>query len=198
MAGDLDRLERTIMASVTDAVVNTINSLESFSACSGIKNDPDNAIKAAANHHGHVGRGGVWVPARVYITNATGTQDGTHKRLPSAEVALQRVIMENIKNTVRRKQGSAKEIKPGVYWKPTEGSTKAFGTTNSPKKILRKVAEQMLINQMIALESVTPPNTKATLKRKKSRSTQPLVDYGEMRDATRCWVESADGDEDEE
>ena len=196
MAGDLDRLERTIMISVTNAVMETVNSLENFSACAGIKGDTENAYKAIKNHYGHVGFKGSWVSERVYITNATDSTQGTHKRLPSAEIGLQRAIMENIKNTVRRKQGSAREIKPGVFWKPTEGSTKAFGTANSPKKVLKKVAEQMWVNQMIALDSVTPENTKKTLERKKGRSTQPLVDYGKMKAATRFWVESS-GEEDE-
>lgn len=177
----LERLERVIMLHVTDATLEVANSLESFSACAGIKEDPDNAKKAIWNHYGHPTKGR-WAEPREYITNATGN-GGTHKSMPNMELALQRVVMETIKNTVRRKQN----IK-GMST-PTEGSTKTFGTTNSPRKIMKAIADQMLINQMVALGSVTPKNTEATLAHKKKRSDQPLIDYGRMKAATRRWVE---------
>lgn len=189
MPEPLERLTRVIEAHMTDAIIDVYNALEEYSACSGIKDDPDNALKALANEEGRYGLKGSYIPPRRYITNATSSGTGTHKRMPNADVALRRVITEAIQNSIRRKQVT------DIGYK-SSGSNKAFGTTNSPKKVMKAVAQQMLENQLVALNSVTPKNTDATLAKKKKRSTKPLIDYGDMMRATRCWVEH-DGEEDD-
>ena len=181
----LDKLDRTIMGSVTKSAMAIFNELENWSACAGIKDDPDNAMKALANHYGHFGWKGTWVPSRVYITNAT-TSEGHHKGFLSPTLQLQRVLMDALQDSVKRKQ-TYKDIGYS-YDKESKGTNKAFGTTNSPRRIVEQVARQMFLNQMAAMASVTPKNTKATLARKKSRSTQPLVDFGQMRAATHPFV----------
>ena len=182
----LERLNRVVEIYTLDKVQNVYNALEGFSACAGIKDDPDNALKAMWNEEGHPGLKGSWVPSRRYITNATssGGKKG-HRALGDANIALARVLTRAIQDsqlrqTSSRYYGSIRE---------SRGSDKAFGTTNSPRRIVAEVAKQMLANQMAALASVSPKNTKWTLKKKKKRSTAPLIDYGEMAAATRCWVE---------
>lgn len=191
----LERLDRVIEIYTLDKVQNIYNALEGFSACAGIKDDPDNALKAMRNEEGHPGIRGSWVPARRYITNATssGLKKG-HRALGDANIALARVLTNAIQDTQLRQTTS----KYHGAVRTSHGSDKAFGTTNSPKRIVTQVAQQMLANQMAALASVTPQNTEKTLKRKKSRSTAPLIDYGEMVAATRCWVEVDGADEDVE
>lgn len=191
----LERLDRVIEINVLDKIESVVNALEGFSACAGIKDDPDNADKARWNHYGHVGFKGSWVPPRQYITNATSTGGRSgHRNLPDANIALARVLNKTLQDSTLRKTTSR-------YYgtdRTSKGSDKAFGTTNSPRRVVEQVAKQMLANQMTALESVTPKNTKLTLERKKKRSTQPLIDYGEMKAATRCWVEIDGEDEDVE
>lgn len=189
----LERLDRVIEIYTLDKVQDVYNALEGFSACSGIKDDPDNALKAMWNEEGHPGIKGSWVPARRYITNATssGGRKG-HRGLGDANIALARVVTRAIQDTQLRQTTSRNH---GAV-RTSHGSDKAFGTTNSPRKIVTEVARQMLANQMAALASVTPQNTKETLKKKKKRSTAPLIDYGEMAAATRCWVEVDGADED--
>lgn len=195
----LERLERVIEAHVRDAIIDTYNALEQCAACSGIKADDDhpgdyeNANKARWNHFGHPGFKGVWVPERTYITNAVDGGGGEHHPMPSADVALRRVVMDVFRNSVVRQQHDEGTGQKGS--RTSSGSNMAFGTTNSLKKVLLPIAEQMYANQMSALANVMPDNTDATLKRKKGRSSQPLVDYGDMRAATRFWVEIGD-DED--
>lgn len=181
---NLDKLDVTIMGSLNDAAITVFNEMERWAACAGIKGDPENAAKAKLNHYGHPGMKGSWVPAREYITNAA-TMEGTHKALLDPTIRLRQVLYARIKDSVKRKQTYG-----GVYTytKTSTGTNKAFGTTDSPRQIMEPLAREMLANQMAALASVTPKNTKATLKRKKKRSTQPLVDYGEMRAATRAFV----------
>ena len=192
MIEPLARLNREVEIHTTDAIMDAYNALESFSACSGIKDeeDPSNSMKAKANHYGHPGFKGSWVPARTYITNAVSGGGGQHKNLPEADVALRKIIMATIQNSARRHQTS---FGYGSI-RTSSGTTKAFGTTNSPKAVLRKVARQMLENQLLALDTVGPDNTKWTKKKKKARSDKVLVDYGKMRAATRCWIEE-DGEE---
>lgn len=190
MPEPLERLLRVIDVHVEDAMIDVYNELEGWSACAGIKDDEENSMKAKANHYGHPGLKGSWVPARTYITNAVSGGGGRHKKMPEADVALRRVVMDVFRDSVKRWRHS-------VDYKHTSyGSNKAFGTSNSPKKVLKAVAQQMLANQLMALDNVVPKNTKYTLRKKKKRSTQPLVDYGEMKGATRCWVEH-DGEEEE-
>lgn len=185
---------------MVDSIIDVYNELETWSACAGIHDQPDSieetedgfnkvtagaATKARRNHYGFVTKG-TEVPRRVFITNATeqGFQ-GTHKRMPSADTALQRVIYEAFQNSKKRSQ-----TWDDTGWERTsKGSNLAFGTSNSPKTVLTKVAEQMYENQMVALAAVTPKNTDKTLKRKKKRSTAPLIDYGEMKAACSFWTE---------
>lgn len=191
---------------MTDAMLDVYNALEEYSACAGIKDRPDSsdskgrsragaATKARTNHYGHPTKGS-WAEPRVFITNATNNSDGTHKRMPSAELALQKAVMDAFHNSVKRQQ-TYKNLGYD-YSKVSRGSNLAFGTTNSPARVLGQVAAQMHENQMTALSAVTPPNTPATLKRKKKRSTAPLIDYGEMRAACSYWVERDGGPEDVE
>ena len=202
MPAPLARLTRVIEAHTTKAIIDTYNQLEKFAACAGIRNAPNSTVededgnqkvrfgaasKAKSNHYGHPTKG-KWAPARVFITNATLEGDqGTHKRMPNADVALQRVIYKAFQNSVKRVQTYSDSAYS--YEKVSVGSNKAFGTSNSPRAVLTQVAQQMHENQMTALDAVTPKNTEATLKHKKKRSTQPLVDYGTMRAACSFWVE---------
>lgn len=188
----LERLDRIVEIHVLEKVENVYNSLEGFSACAGIKEDPENALKAIWNEEGHPGIKGSWVPSRRYITNATssGGKKG-HRNLRDANIALARVLNKAIQDSQLR-QTSSKYY--GTI-RTSHGSDKAFGTTNSPRRIVEQVARQMLDNQMEALATVTPKNTEWTLRKKKSRSTEPLIDYGKMKAATRCWVE-IDGEDD--
>lgn len=205
MGDPMEKLTRTIMAHTNGAAIDVYNDLENYAACSGIHTDEDhddvdNACKAIWNHYGHFGFKGCDVPAREYITNAI-SNGGKHKRIPSATLGLQRVLYEAIQNSVKRQKVEYKDI-----YNDKEGRViqermvvsghgpKAFGATNSPKEVVRKVAEQMLMNQLIALDNVLPENSDFTLARKKKRSDKPLIDYGNMRAATRCWVEY-DGEE---
>lgn len=193
MNDPMERLTRTIMAHTNGAAIDVYNDLENYAACAGIHDDWDNANKAIWNHYGHIGWKGKEVPPREYITNATTSMRGRHKRIPSATTALQRVLFEAIQDSVKRKKIEYKELESERIVNPGHGA-KAFGTTNSPREIVLKVAKQMLENQLTALDNVLPENTKATLARKKKRSTEPLIDYGDMRAATRCWTEY-DGEE---
>lgn len=197
MSDPMERLTKTILAHTNDAAIRVYNDLELYSACAGIRDDYDNAEKAKANHYGHPGMKGSWVPAREYITNATDSLRGWHKRIPSAAGALQRVIFDAIQDGIARKQIKYEEFSGGRIVHHGHAA-KAFGTTNSPKEIVEKVAQQMLENQLNALESVEPENTDMTKKRKKKRSTEPLIDYGKMKAATRCWTEyDGEADDDE-
>lgn len=206
MRDPLERLTRVVEVHMTDAMIDTYNALEGYAACAGIKDHPDTqgdngksragaATKARTNHYGHPTKG-AWAEARVFITNATDSSDGTHKRMPSAEIALQKAVMDAFRNSIKRQQ-TYKDLAYD-YTKISKGSNLAFGTTNSPKKVLLQVASQMHENQMIALAAVTPKNTEATLKRKKKRSTSPLIDYGEMKAACTFWVDSGEEDGDVE
>ena len=191
----LERLDRIIEIDVLDKIESVYNALEGYSACAGIKDDPDNALKAIWNEEGHPGLRGSWVPSRRYITNATssGLKKG-HRNLGDANIALARVLTAAIQDSALRETTSKYHGKV----RTSHGSDKAFGTTNSPLRIVKQVAQQMLQNQLAALASVAPKNTKATLAKKKKRSTVPLIDYGEMKAATRCWVEIDGEDEDAE
>lgn len=206
MRDPLERLTRVVEVHMTDAMIDAYNALEGYAACAGIKDHPDTqgdngksragaATKARTNHYGHPTKG-AWAEPRVFITNATDSADGTHKRMPSAEIALQKAVMDAFRNSIKRQQ--VYRDLAYDYTKISKGSNLAFGTTNSPTKVLSQVAAQMHENQMIALAAVTPKNTDATLKRKKKRSTSPLIDYGEMRAACTFWVDSGEEDEDVE
>lgn len=178
---NLERLDRVIMADVSKRAIGVFNALEEWSACAGIEGDPENAYKAIRNNEGFIGLKGVWVEPRQYIPNAVeGT--GTHRKLPSMEARLQRVIFKAIQN-------SEKQVRSFDMDRYTsEGSNKAFGTTDSPRKIVTQVARQMYDNQMVALELVTPENTKWTKLKKKARSDKPLIDYGDMKRATKPFL----------
>lgn len=202
MPAPLERLTRVIEAHTTKAIIDTYNELENFAACAGIKNAPNSTIededggekvrfgaasKAKSNHYGHPTKGR-WAPPRVFITNATlEGEQGTHKRMPNADVALQRVIYKAFQNSVKRVQTYSASAYS--YGKVSHGTNKAFGTSNSPKAVLIQVAQQMHENQMIALAAVTPKNTDATLRHKKKRSSAPLIDHDIMRKACDFWVE---------
>jgi len=178
---NLDRLDRTIMADISNRGRSVFNALEEWSACAGIKDDYDNAYKAIRNNEGFVGLKGSFIPPRQYIPNAVeGT--GTHRRLPSMEARLQRVIFKAIQNSEKQ----VRHFNMDRY--TSEGSNKAFGTTDSPRRIVSQVARQMFENQMIALERVTPKNTDYTLRKKKKRSDKPLIDYGDMMRATKPFL----------
>lgn len=178
---NLERLDRVIMADISTRGRSVFNALEEWSACAGIEGDPDNAYKALRNDEGFVGLKGVWVEPRQYIPNAVeGT--GTHRRLPSIEARLQRVIFRAIQNSEKQTRSFDKDRYT------SEGSNKAFGTTDSPRKIVSQVARQMFDNQMIALELVTPGNTEWTKLKKKKRSDKPLIDYGNMKRATKPFL----------
>lgn len=181
---NLDRLDRTIMADISNRGRSVFNALEEWSACAGIEDDWDNAYKAIRNNEGFVGLKGVWVKPRQYIPNAVeGT--GTHRRLPSMEARLQRVIFKAIQNSEKQVRHFDRDSYTSAG---SKGSNKAFGTTDSPRKIVSQVARQMFDNQMVALERVTPGNTKWTKLKKKKRSDKPLIDYGNMKRATKPFL----------
>lgn len=199
------RLTRVVEVHMLDAMLDVYNELETWSACAGIKDKPDvrtandkvragPATKARTNHYGHPTRG-KWAEPRVFITNATDNNEGTHKRMPNLELALQKAVMDAFKNSIKRQQ--TYDVTTYSYGKVSKGSNLAFGTSNSPKAVLMKVAAQMHENQMLALAAVTPPNEDSTLKHKKKRSSAPLIDYGVMKAACSYWTEH-DGEEDAE
>lgn len=189
----LERLVWDVEVHVRDAIINTYNALEDCAACAGIKDDPDNALKAITNHYGHPTKGR-WAPPRVYITNATTDgEQGRHKSMPNADLALKRVIMDTFRRSVVRAQ---RNEDLGMS-RTSRGSNLAFGSTNSIRRVLLPIAEQMHENQMMALDNVLPKNTKSTLERKKKRSDKALINYGKMKAASKFWVDIG-GDEDAE
>lgn len=188
-------------------VLEGVMSIDGVAACSGIRNKPNEdgnvgaATKAKKNHYGFttVVHGDMYlVPARPYITDT-----GTDELSAEAASALRSIAINAIKKPSVRKQEwqyvtkRGDDGKPYKIWYRTSGhgpsgeslgQSKFFGETSSARKVMRKVADGMLENQMTAMENVLP-NTEATLARKKKRSTMPLIDYGDMKAATEAWVE---------
>lgn len=204
-------VSRIIHGNITGRVSQVIYEIDGLSACAGIKGSEGGtekgkgginiALEAKVNHYERTVRIGrntnVFIPARPYITD---TEEGELEQ-ESLDI-LKDYIRKAIKSSPSIRKQQWKEYREGASKYHTSaydskgrslGNVMAFGESNSPRYIMRDLAKEMLGNQLRAMENVAP-NTESTLDRKSRRSEDPLVDYGDLKKATKRWIETPNGE----
>lgn len=197
----LKYLTRHIMTRIDGPVRNAVNNIEGMRAWSGIRGDngdyPDsqegsinNATKAFKNHYGFTTPNGTLVPPRPFIDSAVDNNEEV--KAGHTKEAMRRAVLNEIRDSVIgsfkseavyiKKLGDVKNVTTRL------SPTRAFGVHSTAGGVMEVLAKQMNENQKRAMVR-THKNAESTLKRKKSRSSQPLVDYGDMRKAVRYGVE---------
>lgn len=197
MAKDLlYALTRKIMTPVSGGVREAVNNIQNVTAWSGIRGDKENATKAFLNHYGRIAKNGKFVPARPFITNAVEDTGPGEKRkvVRGPKMAMRRAVTEAIQDSIIGKfAGGGNMIYNKLtkdYYYPTKrlSSTKAFGTHTNANGVMLALAKQMNTNQKTYMVE-TKENAESTLRKKKKRSTFPLIDYGDMREAVKYGIE---------
>lgn len=190
---------------MSDRTVNAIKQIDGYSACSGIKDDKDgNDYKARQNHYGFTvtamssrGPVAVQVPPRPYITEDI---EGVSRNDVDA---LREAVKIAIKNPSERKAEIKTTYRGDKYTTSAYdesgqslGYVKTFGWTTSVIKVMREIAMEMHTKQMSNMELVAP-NASSTIEKKKytTGSDEPLVEYGNMKKATRSFVLLPNGEE---
>lgn len=157
--------------------------LENYSACAGIKDDEENAYKARVNHFGVQDK---YIPARPFVDAPFRlSEKGQHW---SGKYAA--IVEESIKKTL------TPVLKHKEYILTPEGGDikyvrgKAFGTGDSPKNAMQKIAEAMKDAQIIVIQTHDfrkKHNSPKTIELK--GQDYPLVDTGDMIHHIKAWVE---------
>lgn len=210
MADVIDALTRIIAGNITIRVAEVISSIDGISACAGIKGSEGGteighygvniAKEAMYNHYGrtntYANGNAVFVPARPYITdteNGAMTQESIDNLREYVRQAIKATPSERRQRWASYEWGGKLHTSAYDSKGKSLGAVKAFGTTNSPRFIMRDLSKKMLENQIRNMGNVER-NAESTLKKKKMRSTEPLIDYGALLKTTKRWIEMPNGD----
>lgn len=186
----LNSLTRAIAGKIAPRIVSAIMAIDGASACAGIKNEkkPGVAFKAKVNHYGaYNGKTESYdIPPRPFVSSIDGSiNQGVADDLkasmkeiiqkPSTRVQAYNKVKGVLSRTSAH-DASGKSL----------GWIKAYGWTGSPQKVMKRVADRMLEQQIKAFDTVVK-NADSTIKRKGSEV--PLVWTGELKKEIRAWTE---------
>lgn len=173
---------------VSKQLENEIAVFANLSACAGIRDDEENAMKARINHYGSKSNS---IPARRFVWAATRN---ISFRPYGDEIA--EIIAKGIHdNPSPHTQKTLAPLTSGGRQEVVKGSAKhgrpVFAGRRGGLGVLEKIAKQMEINQfnaISALNFVGPKNNKPSTIRIKGFD-HPLEWTGEMEFALESWVE---------
>lgn len=179
--------KKQIQVHLQQKLIEQLNDFASMSACAGIKNKPDEAVKMAINHFGN----GDNPVRRPWLDYATGSGDN----MKNYERRLWWTIYRSLKDSSHTHQGKI-ERKFRDYSGVTTTTEKITVSgrlfdsgAGTARRALKEIAEKMAANQKKSIDDMSTfePNKPSTIKRK--GSAQPLVWTKKSYESIKGWVE---------
>lgn len=158
-----------------------------MSACAGIRDDKENALKARINHYGGTIR-------------KTEIEDRGYRHL--TKVTVGHIPERHFVDAPIRDPQLKEEFEEAVAEILSGGRQRSYNTINGyrvsdtpatltqfggPVKTLEAIALEMASAQVSAIDNAHPENAPSTRKKKHGRNT-PLRDTYEMRESIQYWV----------
>ncbi len=177
---------------ISNRLMREVATINSLSACAGIRKKPKQARKARGNHYGefYTEDGATYsVPVRQFIQAATHNMNRNFG--PYAE-EIKEILEKGIHDTTRPQKSTLGTNEYGnVITENVQSAVPLFAGRKGPTGLMEKLAKQMETNQFNAIEEINirgkKSNAPSTTKRK--GKDHPLVDTGEMQMAIEGWVE---------
>lgn len=191
------RFNAKINAALSSKIDAALASVSQVSACAGIKDDFESAIKARLNHYGSFT---MHIPARRWVDMAE-----IYTAHSEESAMLQDLIKSMLKSDTGPGYKRSKEIVPGLYRTDIryhDVIATPFEKGIGPARFMEKIAEGMKAVQESAILSTEfragpsyggDPyhNAKRTIRLK--GFDWPMVNTGAMASSIRAWVEPAGG-----
>lgn len=167
-------------------ILEKLNAFAGMSACAGIQNKPDEAVKMAINHYGN----GDNPVRRPWLDYATGSGDKMkyfeRKFLYSIGRAIKGSTPNITKERFRYDRSLGHEVSVGRY--AEAGKLFGQGKWQSAHAALKLIADKMAENQKRAIDYVSfAPNKQSTVDKK--GFSWPLVDTKKSYKSIKGWVE---------
>lgn len=179
--------KKKIQVHLQQKLLEQLNDFAGMSACAGIKNKPDEAVKMAINHFGN----GENPVRRPWLDYATGSGDN----MKNYERRLWWTIYRTLKDSSPTR-AVRRDIKYEIYqgtryiknWGSIEGRLFDSGA-GTARRALKEIAEKMAANQKKSIDDMSTfePNKPSTIKRK--GSAQPLVWTKKSYESIKGWIE---------
>lgn len=176
--------EVKIKVHVQKSILGKLQKFANMSACAGIRNNKEVALKMATNHYG-----GGHVPARPWLDAATGDDHTGEHFMYMYEKELRKALRGKISSSTpvsvesyTTSQGTtSSEVYPGRLF--GKG-----GYSQQGEYVIRTIAKTMAHNQTdFIANGLMMPNTESTVRKK--GFNKPLVDTMESFKSIEWWVE---------
>lgn len=176
--------EAKISVHVQKTILEKLQKFANTSACAGIRNNKDVAMKMATNHYG-----GGYVPARPWLDAATGDDHTNEHFMYEYE--------KELRKTLRGKISSSSPVSVESYT-TSQGTTSSevypgrlFGKSGYAQQgsyVMRQIAKTMARNQTdFIANGLMMPNAESTVAKK--GFNKPLVETMESFKSIEGWIE---------